>query len=50
MPFIHRDNFGEEVVDVEMFKKEVRTGPHEDMTLEEFIDVCNTHTYLHTCT
>ena len=36
---IHRDNFGEELVDTEKAKKEVRTGPHEEMTLGEFIDV-----------
>ena len=42
---IHRDNFGEEVVDTEKFKKEVRTGPHEEMTLAEYIDV-STYTFV----
>lgn len=36
---IYRDNFGEELVDTEKAKKEERTGPHEEMTLGEFIDV-----------
>lgn len=36
---IRRYNFGEVLVDTEKAKKEVRTGPHEEMTLGEFIDV-----------
>ena len=46
--FIYRENFGDEIVDIEAFKKEVRTGPHEEMTLGEYIDVSTVymrHTY-----
>ena len=46
--FIYRENFGDEIVDTEAFKKEVRTGPHEEMTLGEYIDVSTvymSHTY-----